>query len=85
MDDERVTTIRREAAALAFGLGCEEPQDKALARRVPDSDVRETELLAALERGQASSVPSWLADVSHRLSRHTLLAALAAAAAYREE
>ena len=84
MDDERATTIRREAAALAIGIGCEEPQDKVLARRVPDADARETELLAALG-GAGVSVPSWLAEVPHRFSRQTLLAALGAAAAYRDE
>lgn len=83
-NDERLVTIRREAAALAVGLGCEEPEDRDLARRVPGAATREAELIKALD-GTGIAVPAWLTAVPHRLSRQTLLAALAAAEGYRND
>lgn len=74
--------IRSRAAALAIGLGCAEPVDKALAKTVPDAFVREGELLALLNR-HGREAPDWLAEVS-KLSRQTMLAIFAASQASDE-
>ncbi|MCG5508764.1 hypothetical protein [Ectothiorhodospira lacustris] len=79
-----VAALRRDAAAIAVGLGCAEPDDKKLASKVPDSTCRESELLEVI-RQSGQEVPEWLLDVGHKLSRQTLLSALAAGLAERDE
>jgi len=74
--DEERAWIRSRAGALAVGLGCAEPADKALAERVPDAAAREAELVAVLTR-YGHEIPAWF-EVLGRPSRQSLLAILAA-------
>ncbi|MCG5525956.1 hypothetical protein LRB11_13610 [Ectothiorhodospira haloalkaliphila] len=83
-ENELLTALRRDAAAIAVGLGCAEPEHKELAAKVPESSQRENELLGAI-RASGNVVPEWLLHVDHKLSRQTLLAALAAGLADRDE
>ncbi|MDD2867478.1 hypothetical protein [Neomegalonema sp.] len=82
--DEQEVKRRGHAAALAVGLGCEEPAEKRLAERTPDSARRESELLALLET-EGHAPPEWLSALEHRLSRQTLLAGWAAGLAGEDE
>ena len=77
--DSALQHLRAQAAALAIGLGCEEPKNKKLAKRVPDASQREAELVAVLQ-DSGHAPPEWLITLhdKHKLSRQTLLSAYAA-------
>ena len=83
-ESENLIGIRRDAGALAIGLGCAEPKRKDLAVRVPDAACREAELAEALEATE-HEIPDCLTAVKHSSSRQTLLAAVAAALADKDE
>lgn len=68
--------IRVRAAAICIAMGCAEPNNKNLAKAVPDASVREAELIALLSR-HARDIPEWMMETG-KLSRQTLLAILAA-------
>lgn len=84
--DEEATrsAVRRDAAAIAIALGCEEPKEKTLAAQVPDAAQREAELLAAL-RAADKEIPEWLLNMEHKLSRQSLLAVLAASLSEQDD
>lgn len=82
--DPEAVARRGYAAALAIGLGCDEPAEKALARRVPDAAAREAELLALLA-AEGHEPPEWLTALEHKLSRQSLLTAWAAGLAGQDE
>ncbi len=82
-NDDLVHALRTEAAAIAVCLGCVEPKDKTLAARTPAADSREAELVTMLAELNYS-IPEWIAGISHRLSRQSLVAAWAAALAEQD-
>lgn len=66
-----------DAATIAVALACKEPDDKALAKAVPDAAAREGELHARLAEHSAEP-PEWIKTIKHEISRHSLLSAYAA-------
>lgn len=82
-DSPTMTAMRSEAAMIAIAMGCAEPEERSLAARVPDAATREAELVAVLAQS-ALPPPEWLLGMTHKLSRQTLLAALAAGVAEQD-
>lgn len=71
--------VRRNAAMVAYVLGCKEPDSKSLAKQVPAAPVREAELLTLMEH-RSIDVPNWILSIDDKLrtSRQTCLAVLVA-------
>lgn len=76
-EDDARDAFLVEAATVTAALGCKEPAKKL---KVPDTSVRERELLALVTENDVP-VPEWLTCLSHDISRRNLLSALAAASA----
>ncbi|NYS26392.1 hypothetical protein HUK65_15505 [Rhodobacteraceae bacterium 2376] len=76
-NSDMLRELRTRAAALAVGLGCQEPKDRTLSERVPDATIREDELRNALECA-GYDIPEWILSITHKLSRQTLISVFAA-------
>ena len=82
-DDEMRRAFVADAATIAVTLACKAPVP-ALGLNVPNTAAREKELRALLDNN-GIAVPPWLTALDHDISRRSLLAALAAAAASRNQ
>ena len=80
-NDER-NAFLLDAATVAVALACKAPQP-ARKLNVPDAGAREQELVKRLTQSGVS-IPAWLIDLTHDISRRNLLSALAAASAIND-